>query len=61
MIQNAILRQLELDDLSPLWGIASLSFKLWDDYYEKKLVWPKEVEHVKALFYSIHDQLKATK
>jgi len=58
---EAVLRQLELDDVSPLWGIASLSFKLWDDCYEKKLVWPKEVEHVKALFYSIHEQLKASK
>ena len=58
---ETVLRQLELDDVSPLWGIASLAFKLWDDHYEKKLVWPKEAEHFKAIFYQIHEQLKAYK
>ena len=58
---ETILRLLELDDISPLWGFAALSFKLWDEHYDKKLVWPKEVVHVKHLFYTIHSQLKATK
>ena len=58
---EALLRGLNLDEISPLWGIASLSFKLWDDFYDRKLLWPKEAEHFNELFYSICEQLKALK
>lgn len=58
---ETVLRRLNLDEISPLWGIASLSFKLWDDYYGKSFTWPDEVEHFKELFYDMFEQLRAAK
>jgi len=58
---ETLLRQLNLDDTSPIWGFASLCFKLWDNHYQRQLIWPSQVEHFNELFYAIFDQLKAQK
>ncbi len=53
-----ILERLNLEDTSPLWGIALVSFKLWGDFYGFKFVWPKEAGNFKALFETMNEQLR---
>lgn len=56
-----VLRGLDLDDISPLWGIASLSFRLWDNFYGVRLKWPTEIKTFKDLFYLVLAEVRATK
>jgi hypothetical protein len=46
-----LIEQMELDELDNLWGIASLSFRLWAIQYNINWELPKEVENYKELFY----------
>jgi hypothetical protein len=58
---EGVLRAQELDDISPLWGIAAMSFKLWDDLHNKpnpRIHWPKGAQTFKELFYHVLDQLR---
>ncbi|MCC5941011.1 MAG: hypothetical protein JJU37_05665 [Balneolaceae bacterium] len=41
-----------------LWGIAGLSFKLWDNQFSKNFNWPKEIDDLKELYYHIRKQIK---
>jgi len=46
-------RQLDkmgLSDLDYLWGIASLSFRLWTITYNKEIILPLQIENYKRLF-----------
>lgn len=58
---ETFLCSLNLDETSPIWGFASLCFKLWDNHYKCQLIWPAQAEHFKELFYVIFNQLKAHK
>jgi hypothetical protein len=56
-----VLRAQELDDTSPLWGIATMSFKLWDNLYNQSrpcIRWPSSAKTFKDLFYHVLWQLK---
>lgn len=56
-----VLRAQELDDISPLWGIATMSFRLWDDLYngsEPRIEWPNQAETFKELFYHVLSQVR---
>lgn len=45
------IEKLNLDDLDPLWGIASLTFRFWATKYNVKLELPPIVDDCKELFY----------
>jgi hypothetical protein len=56
-----VLRAQNLDDDSQLWGIAVMSFQLWDDLYNKpnpRIQWPQASAHFKNLFYHVLHQLR---
>jgi hypothetical protein len=58
---EGVLRAQKLDDISPLWGIATMSFKLWDELHNKtnpRIQWPQGAETFKELFYHIVNQLR---
>jgi hypothetical protein len=55
-----VLRAQRLDDISPLWGIATMSFKLWNERHNKanpRIQWPQGAENFKELFYLVVGQL----
>ena len=41
-----------------LWGIATLSFKLWDNQFSKNFNWPKKVHDMKELYEHIREEIK---
>jgi hypothetical protein len=54
------LRAQQLDDISPLWGVATMSFKLWDELHNQdhpRIHWPQSAETFKHLFYDVVNQL----
>lgn len=56
-----VLRAQDLDDPSQLWGIATMSFRLWDDLYNRpnpRIQWPQGAETFKELFYHVLNQLR---
>ncbi len=56
-----VLRKLNLSDISPLWGIACVSFRMWDQHHNKanqRIKWPDEADSFKELFYLIFEQAK---
>jgi hypothetical protein len=55
---TTFLEKLNPELASPLWGIATLALKLWDNQYSKDFVWPKEIDNFKELYYSIIAQIK---
>jgi hypothetical protein len=48
-------------DTDPMWGVATLTYKLWDKQYNKGLVWQNGLESPKALYYSIKVQIEKLK
>jgi len=55
------LETLQPANTSPLWGIASLFFRLWDDHYKLQYTWPKEIHDFKDLFYDTLKQIEGRK
>ena len=56
-----VLRTQKLDDASQLWGIATMSFQLWDDLHNKanpRIQWPQGARTFKDVFYHILAQLR---
>jgi hypothetical protein len=56
-----MLREQNLDDLSPLWGLATMSFRLWDDLHNAptpRIRWPESGDTFKELFYMVLGQFK---
>lgn len=42
----------------PIWGVAALFFKLWDNQFNLNFIWPKEVNDFKELFYNTLSQIE---
>ena len=58
---EGVLRAQNLADDSPLWGHATLSFKLWDHLHNRtkpRIQWPRSASHFKALFYHVLEQVE---
>jgi len=58
---EGVLQAQKLDDISPLWGIATMSFKLWDDLHNRtkpRIQWPQGAETFKELFCQVVKQLQ---
>jgi len=55
------LDKMELSDRDNLWGIASLSFRLWTVAYNKTIVLPKQIENYKELFNITIEKIKEIK
>ncbi len=56
---NAFIETVNPEPASPLWGIATLAFRLWDGQFSKDLTWPKEVRDMKELYYLVKGQVQA--
>jgi hypothetical protein len=57
---EALVRRLELEERHNLWGIACLTFMLWDKYYKKNLAWSKEAAHYKEWYGKLISTLKSS-
>ena len=60
---ESVLKAQLLEDTSNLWGIATMSFKLWDDLHNPKsprISWPQCADTFKELFYKVFDQIRQT-
>jgi hypothetical protein len=58
---ECVLKSQTLDDTSNLWGIATMSLKLWDDLYNPKtprISWPQNADTFKELFYNVFNQIR---
>jgi len=55
------LETLQPPNTSPLWGIASLFFKLWDNQFKLQFTWPKAIFDFKELFYETLKQIEDRK
>lgn len=58
---KVIIEQLELDELSNLWGIASLSINLWMNDFNHDIKIPQSGDTYKELFYEILNELSKFK
>lgn len=45
----------------PIWGVASLFFKLWDNQFNLNFNWPKHINDFKELFYNTLEQVEGRK
>lgn len=50
---DSFLTAINLEDDSPIWGIASLAYRLWDNQFTKSLNYPTQVENFKEMYESI--------
>ena len=55
------LEKLNPSNEEPIWGIASLFLKLWDNQFNHNFNWPKHVNDFKELFYNTLNQLEEQK
>ncbi len=55
------LEKLNLSFDQPIWGSASLFFKLWDNQFDLNFNWPKQVNDFKEMFYNILEQIEKKK
>lgn len=46
------------DSQDPMWGIATLAYRLWDRQYNKGLIWQERLESPMELYYSIKHQVE---
>jgi hypothetical protein len=56
-----VLSEQNFDELSPLWGVATMSFRLWDDLHNKpnhRIQWPQNCDSYKDLFYAVVNQIR---
>jgi hypothetical protein len=53
----AAVRRLDLPGESLLWGLGAAAIKLWDNHYNRGLVWPEESDSYKALFDHMADKM----
>lgn len=54
---RVIIERLELEELSNLWGIASLALNLWMNEFQHNIIVPKSADTAKELFYKTLDSL----
>jgi hypothetical protein len=56
---DAILQIIKPDAQDAMWGIATLAYKLWDEYYNNELKWIDGLESPEALYHNIKEQVEA--
>lgn len=56
-----IMEQLPIKDLDLHWGVASLAFKLWGDFYGINFSLPTEADNYKEIFYEVLFELNSIK
>lgn len=55
---DAIISVVNPEPMDPMWGIATLAYRLWDNLFQKNLVWQSGLKSTKELYYSIKHQVK---
>jgi len=55
------LDQINPSNDDPIWGIAGLFFKIWDDQFNLNFVWPTQINDFKELFYNTLKQVEDKK
>lgn len=58
---KSYLEKLRPKEGDPLWGIAALFLKFWDDQFNLNFVWPKHINDFRELFYNTLTQVESRK
>lgn len=56
---DAIFKKLQPEKNDPMWGVAIMAYKLWDDQWNKNIRWDSELDSFKDLYLHIKKQIEA--
>ncbi len=58
---HTLLERINPEPSDSMWGIAALSYKLWDNQFSKNYNWPNSVLTMKELYENIREQIQTEK